>query len=191
MVAAVAFGALLLFAALAPSDGSAFGGGCTATGEATLDFDDAGTAVRMSAAFKAGPGASDDEIGGALKGTDASGDPVGSSSYCGGEDTWHLLTINLGDRDDSARLDATHPPQPLPDLGPVPASIDVTTNGGPGRDTIRGHSGLDYVSAGGGADNVIVADGDADQVNCGKGDDRAVVDRHKDTVTGCEHLEFG
>jgi hypothetical protein len=38
---------------------------------------------------------------------------------------------------------------------------------------------------------VIVAEGDADQVNCGKGDDRAVIDRHKDTVTGCEHLEFG
>jgi hypothetical protein len=81
----------------------------------------------------------------------------------------------------------------------IPAEVD----GGSGLDSLVGGSGADRLTdpdgwpsppmgltfaAGAGNDQVVSWNGGYDRVDCGPGFDVAVIDRFRDTTTGCEYV---
>ena len=156
--------------------------------------------------LKVGYRASDNNVRFVDTGTDGIGDPLNLNFSCAGFPApWLMISLVLGDRDDSARLDAHDPALSGSGFKVLPASIDVLLNGGLGRDTLRGHAGFDHLLGGKGADRLFgakghdlllggpgsdllkAADSRPDLVDCGPGGDRATVDRG-DLVRRCERV---
>lgn len=146
-------------------------------------------------------------------GTDAKGEPFNNVIQCGSDETrWELFLTHLGDRADTARVDAVGFEEP--GYEPLPPRIDARLFGEEGPDTLLGHDGKnklkggrgpdelrsfggkdllvggparDLIVAGAGRDVVRAADGKRDEVRCGGGQDAAKVDP-SDDVSGCETI---
>jgi Ca2+-binding RTX toxin-like protein len=144
-------------------------------------------------------------------GTQANGVPHSKTIQCSSNSTqWELFLSRLGDRSDTARVDAVGLDQP--GFGPVPSRIEVRLFGEEGRDTLVAHGGKnklkggrgsdelrslagkdllvggparDLIFAGAGRDLIRAADEKSDEVRCGGGQDTAKVDP-SDDVSGCE-----
>jgi Ca2+-binding RTX toxin-like protein len=182
---AIAAGITAVAAVVTLAGGQAIGGGGNICGppDATFDQDVPGEKIRMSAGYERNPAPDFDHIGQRYKGVDALGDPVAGASSCGDDDKFETLTLSLGDRSDSLRLDGRKPK--VLSGGRVPKFVSVTAYGGPGRDTLRGHRGLDAMNGEGGRDLINVAGGGADTANCGPGKDKALVSG-ADQAVDCE-----
>jgi Ca2+-binding RTX toxin-like protein len=176
--------ALVSVVILAGGQAGARGGASCLPPNATFTPDTPGEKIRMSAGYERNPAPDFDLIGQRYKGVDASGDPVAGSSTCGDEEKFATLTIGLGDRGDSLRLDGRKPK--VLSGGRIPRFVEVTASGGPGRDTLRGHRGPDTMNGEGGNDVIKIAGGGADTANCGPGNDTAFLSG-ADQAVGCEH----
>jgi Ca2+-binding RTX toxin-like protein len=141
-------------------------------------------------------------------GTKMNGDPLTLDLNCAGYAApWQSLAILLGDRNDSARLDAAGQTLSMSGFKAVPAGVDVVLAGGPGEDTMRGHAGFDHLEGGPGPDRLFAgkghdllqggpgsdllkaADSRPDLVDCGPGRDKAIVDRG-DLAKRCERVRI-
>lgn len=158
---------------------------------------------------KVGYRASDNAMRFVDTGSDGIGDPLNFNFNCAGfAAPWVTVSLLLGDRNDSARLDAADPALGASGYKPVPASVDVLLTGGAGRDTLRGHAGFDHLEGNIGADKLFAgkghdllqggpgsdllkaADSRSDLVDCGPGRDKATADR-ADAVRRCERVRRG
>ncbi len=139
-------------------------------------------------------------------GSDGIGDLLNFDFPCAGYlGNWLTIGIYLGDRNDSARLDAADPALSTTGFKAVPAGVDVLLAGGAGRDILRGHAGFDHLEGGIGRDQLFggkghdllqggpgsdllkAADSRPDFVDCGPGRDKATADR-SDAVRRCERV---
>jgi Ca2+-binding RTX toxin-like protein len=183
---AIAAGTVAMLTVVILTGGQAGAGGMTicAPPDASFIQDTPGEKIRMSAGYERNPAPDFDHIGFRYKGVDALGDPVAGAGTCGDEEKFATLTIGLGDRGDSLRLDGRKPN--VLSGGRVPRFVEVTANGGAGRDTLRGHRGPDTMNGEGGNDVIKVAGGGADTANCGPGNDTAFLSG-ADQAVSCEH----
>jgi Ca2+-binding RTX toxin-like protein len=151
---------------------------------AAFDVSVAGDKSRVSVGYERNSAPAFDSIGYHAKGVNAVGDPTESAGTCGDEDKFETVSVSLGDRRDSLRLDGRKPK--VLSGNPVPKFVDVTAFGGAGRDTLRGHRGHDTMNGEGGNDVIKVAGGGADTANCGPGNDTVFLSG-ADQAVGCEH----
>lgn len=149
--------------------------------DATFNIDDPGTRVQLSAGYRV---TTSQQVDVKFRGTDLNGEPIGGGSSCGYPDPWNSITVYLGDRADSLRMDARKPRiagyQALPDL-------DANAYGGGGGDTITGHKGRDNVYSEGGPDVIDIKGGGADFADCGDGEDK-VIRSNLDNTANCEKV---
>ena len=155
------------------------------TNSAQFTFDDPGLTVRMSGSYNDAFGAGA-KIAATYKGK-ASGTPASGASSCTtSNDQFSSMGIELGDRNDQARLNAKKPASlDSQATDPIPSFVAVTIDGNGGDDVLRGHKGLDTMFGRGGGDVIRVAGGGADSADCGPGHDKAITSG-ADTTTDCE-----
>jgi Ca2+-binding RTX toxin-like protein len=144
--------------------------------------DYSGAAHTLSAGYRP----SDNKI--RVDALNAQGDP----SSCTNPEPWGSFTFDLGDKGDTARLDARGLPKAYK---PLPKGIEAYLNGEGGADTLIGHSGYDQVTGGGGADTIKTGAG-ADQIEPGPGKDRVAAGRGGDGIdavdgTGGDRIKCG
>ena len=204
MACALGVAALLLAAGLVTaSSAAAENGACQSSAQATQGqvAGEPGETNHLAVGFRG----SDNHMRFIDTGTKSNGDPLALDFDCSAVGPWLTISLTLGDRNDSARLDAVNPTLAANGFGPVPASVDARLQGGTGKDVLRGHAGFDHLEGGrgpdklidgggndvlgggGGADVIKAADGSPDIVNCGPRRDTAIVDR-ADSVRGCERV---
>jgi Ca2+-binding RTX toxin-like protein len=83
---------------------------------------------------------------------------------------WDQVTLSLGDRPDTARLDAKGPVFQADNFGPLPPSIDAIVDADGGDDKVVGRQGSDLVRGGSGHDRLL-GEGSADILRGGRGGD--------------------
>ena len=183
---AFALGIVAMAAAGIVAGGQAGAGAGTACSPPDASFmqDAPGEALQMSAGYEKHPAPDFDQIGEKHKGVNALGKPIAGDSSCGDDERFATLAIALGDRADTLRLDGRKPKVLSGD--PVPKFVEVTADGGSGRDKLRGHRGPDTMNGGGGDDVIRVAGGGPDTANCGPGKDTAYLSGN-DQAVDCEH----
>jgi hypothetical protein len=184
---AILWALLTTVAATFPATSAArVGAACNdATNSASFSFDDQGLRVRLSIGYSDAPAAGD-QIGYRFKGVQNGVDVAGGGS-CGNSDAnWTGLLVTLGDRDDSARLDAIRPKIGGGTPDPLPEFVGVELDAGAGNDTLRGHKGDDTFAGGRGNDRIDIAGGGADLAFCGPGKKDVVILRGPDQAFDCE-----
>jgi hypothetical protein len=156
-----------------------------ATNSAAFSLDDPGLRVRVSVGYSDSPAAGD-RIGFRYKGVQA-GTEIGGGGSCGNTDAnWTGLFVTLGERDDSARLDAIRPKVGGDTPDPLPEFVGVELDAGAGNDTVRGHRGDDVFGGGRGNDRIDIAGGGADLAFCGPGKKDVAILRGPDQAFDCE-----
>lgn len=150
-----------------------------------LFLDKPGTALRVSAGYA---DTTNDQLGYRHKGTEADGSSINGSGACGHNpgQQWANLEIELGNRDDSARLDARMPR--VGTMDPLPNFVNVVIDGGKGDDTLRGHEGYDEMRGGRDDDVIRIAGGGDDFADCGPGHDKVIRDANDGVASNCEDV---
>jgi Ca2+-binding RTX toxin-like protein len=176
--------------ALAVESASAgFSSGCTATGTSEFAVDPDGTSIKVTVGFK-DTGMVNDGIGERHNTAGKHGEPWDSESACflSAGQTFNEITVLLGDKADSLRMDARKP-KPLSVPDPLPKSVRAIVQAGKGNDVVAGHKGIDEIYGEGGADHIDINQGGADNVDCGGGSHDVVRADANDMLSRCETVK--